>query len=84
MPRGVKVYTTRQLVVDGSTTRSILLDRHLPLSHEVDEMERESILLRDYDSVINRCHRVREVISNLHGCERFYASDDARFQFLLL
>lgn len=62
MPRGVKVYTTRPLVVDESTPRTILLDHHLPLSHDVDGMERESIPLRDYDSVINRCHWEREVI----------------------
>jgi len=45
MPRGVKVYTTRLLVVVESTTRSILPDRRLLLSHDVDGIEREFIPL---------------------------------------
>lgn len=78
MPRGVKVYTIRPLVVDELTTRSVLPGRRLPLSRDVDGMEREFIPLRDYDIVINECHRVRKTASNLYYCERFYASSDAR------
>lgn len=76
MPRGVKVYTTRPLVVDESTTRSILPDRCSPLSYDVDGTERESIPLRDYDIVINRCYRATKTeLQICTAAERFYVSN---------
>lgn len=73
MPRGVKVYTIRPLIVDSSTSHSILPNRRSPLSHGVDGMERKPVPLPDYDIVINRYHRVREAVTNPYCCERFYA-----------
>lgn len=80
------------LVVNSSITRRLLArfwssDHRLPLSHDIDGMKRKLVSLRDYDIVINRCHKAREAVSNLYCCERFYLSSDVKFfsiNFLIL